>query len=531
MKSMLGHLMASASDWQRWVLLGGFALVAFLLQEPEALGMAFIPIFAGPGGGECGCGDGGGDGAGGGGGGGSDCSSGCNTADCTAGECSSGCGSSTPFLCVWDGKRYVFENDVLVAPKTLRNSRAVGQREYEAGEITSDTYRIEQKLVPDADGLLRLALKEVEPEESYIDSLSLTRVVAPQDALLLSNPDHGQLQAFSRREVESLSGVTEVRAVLRRGSAHIALGTNPQAQEGELMLDPGEILEVSGTISGEDASPFVLIRSRYRDWTAGTIAGLEVSRAKLLRSPWSVRTAAKFAGQTTVLAALSGLLWFGGLTQRNGDGARDAATLLGAHYSVPAAHADACHSLIVEYFAWDTVTYKQVAVVQPRHYRATLEAAALPSEAVSKTGQVRVRITATKRHAVSLASLFVADTRYEDSLQREALALVSARNEQTGEDSTPVVTQRNSGEYLHLLPSDVIELRFASGRQEVPEGYIASYALETAGFYTPLSREGRQRAGDWVPRLDAEARSWLEEMYVLGDYRKSDRRPVLTRTG
>lgn len=481
----------------------------------------------------------GGDSAGGGGsggGGGGDCASGscsgncgCNTADCGGGECSSGCGggSSTPFLCVWDGTKYVFENDVLVAPKTLRGSRAQGEREYARGDITSDTYHIERALIPQSDGSIRLQLKEVEPEESYLDHLALTRLAYPSTAMLVSNPEHNTLYAFDRKELMGTHGVEKVKATLVRAQGQTAVEVDPEKKESEIMLEPDEYIELSGTVTTDTSNLFVLVRSRYRDWTAGVISEFESTKREMVASPYMLLRSPRTTLKMLALLTLSGFIWLGGMGGKHSSGTDDV-RVLGQHFNTPVAHADACHSLVVAYFNWKEHAYREVSIVQPRHYTATLEASSLPPEAVSRTGEVRVRITATKRHAVSLTSLFSAKTRYDNVVVRESLTLTSAKNVRTNEEYTAVLNERNSGAYMHIVPSDVVELAFSSARQSVPEGHITSYTFEAAGFYTPLSAEGRVLAGDWVPRLDTEAQSWLREMYSLKDYRKEGKKPVLT---
>lgn len=417
-----------------------------------------------------------------------------------------------------------------MAPKTLRGSREVGKREYEMGKISSDTYHIERPLIPHEDSVLRLQLKEVEPEESYIDYLALTKVTYPAGAMLVSNPEHSRLHAFARAELEALHNMSEVRATLVRKGDRVMVSTSPAEAGEELMLEPGEVIEVTGVVAGgEQANPFVLIRSRYRDWTAGVISEFEDTKKELRRSPLSFITSPRVAAKTLALVVLSGFIWLGGLATRESETAKGSAQTLAQHFSVPTAHADACHSLVVEYYDWNASGYREIAIVQPRHYRATLEAAELPVGSVSRAGEVRVRITATKRHAVSLASLFVAETTYDEEVSRESLALTAARNVRTGEEYTELLNNRLSGEYMHIVPSDVVELTFESSQKTVPHGYTTTYTLEAAGFYTPLSAEGRAQAGDWVPRLDPEAQQWLREMYALKDYRKAGKKPVLSQ--
>ena len=118
--------------------------------------------------------------------------------------------------------------------------------------------------------------------------------------------------------------------------------------------------------------------------------------------------------QVTVLVLLAGVVWVSGITDKLGRGtqenntANDTRTLADT-FGIPIARADAGagKSLLVEsYFDWDEGNFKLVEIIHPRCKNYSTHAIALPEKAISKTGEVRVRISATKRHYVNAVSLF-----------------------------------------------------------------------------------------------------------------------------
>ncbi|KKT79335.1 MAG: hypothetical protein UW75_C0016G0001, partial [Parcubacteria group bacterium GW2011_GWF2_44_8] len=142
-----------------------FVLVVLYFLESDIA----MPLLALSASGNSGCGNGaGGAGAGGGFGGGGGSAGG-----------GFGGGGSTPFLSVWDGKRYKFENDILFGKPTSRfDTKALGQSVYEKGGVVGDIYKIQNTVVPKG-GYLSFQIREIEPEESYVDYLSLVKVAHP----------------------------------------------------------------------------------------------------------------------------------------------------------------------------------------------------------------------------------------------------------------------------------------------------------------------------------------------------------------
>lgn len=444
------------------------------------------------------------------------CESSCS--DCC--ECGSTDGTptpSSPFLCTWNGKEFVFENDVVVAPRSFHSSPETGKAAYGAKRI-SDTYFI--KNAKDVDGMIRLALKEIEPEETFIDRIALERVVYRNDFFLASNPSHSGAYLLKKKEAANHRGIETIE--LRRGGvAETGISNTYDIEGRETTLEENETIEMRATVS-ERTAPFVLISSRYRDWVAGAIAELESGGKKqALHSPMQVM-------RTGALIVMAALLWVGVGSARQAEATADQAGIntLTSHFGYRTAHADA-KSLLVDYFNWTEHTFVRADVVQPRAHTKTLEALPLPTAAIGDDGSIIVRVTATKRHTVDFLSLFVPqEVKTDQELPKETLTLAKAHHNRLDGDLTETLTKNTPGTYTHLIPGDVLELSFATGVHNVDSDTESILRITLDGFYTRLSEDSKALAGNWVSKLDEDARAHLEGMYSLRDYHLSNRQSV-----
>lgn len=128
----------------------------------------------------------------------------CNTQACFSSG--GGGGGSTPYLFVEkeNGKFYI-ENDVM---STIRNvNPGVAKTYYEYGEDSNfkkDDYYILSLLPEIKDNKINLELKEIEPEESYIDRVSLSRYIFPKNSKLIINQNNNEPEIITYEKVESL---------------------------------------------------------------------------------------------------------------------------------------------------------------------------------------------------------------------------------------------------------------------------------------------------------------------------------------
>lgn len=511
-KQLIAHGLYAASLFA--VLFFGNELIA---SSAFVSAFAFFPFFRLGG---CSCSSGGASCSGPGGSG-----EGSSDGDCT----SVGVGNiaSTPFVSVWNGERYRTENDVLVAHQTWYSTAAKGREHYENGEGGSDVYPLQT--TPDRSrGKIWLQLKEFEPEESFIDTFSLSRIAFPAKGTVVQNTGNSGLKIFDTEEMATCAGVSDVRAgVYKRDGTTKRINTNFESDAEELFLEAGEYIELDGTVTGKEerTNYHVLIRSRYRDWAAGRIAALEekVGIARGSLSPMQLFRSPKMFSKALVLLLAAVFTWTVGSTATKTTTQEDMDLLAKtAHASDTTSGgglkngggSGSNKSLLVAYWDWEKREYVHTGTVHPRYKTATLNAVAFPKAASNSDGRVRIRITATRRHAVSLASLFGATNTY--TYTETTLPLNSAQHSRTGNDHTQQLAAREHTEYVHIIPGDVLHLEFEN---TVPEedgsDMHEMFVVNVRGFYTPLSKESARVAGEWVSRLDADAYGMLSEMYSM----------------
>ncbi|MFW6026611.1 MAG: hypothetical protein ACOCRX_09730, partial [Candidatus Woesearchaeota archaeon] len=85
-------------------------------------------------------------------------------------SCHSSCGSCCPFIILWNGEKYVLENNIL--PQSEDSERD--------NLIVEDLYKFENKPVPE-DGFYKIRISEFEKERSYFKDFELIKVSHPED--------------------------------------------------------------------------------------------------------------------------------------------------------------------------------------------------------------------------------------------------------------------------------------------------------------------------------------------------------------
>jgi len=482
--------------------------------------------------------DGGGDGGGGG---------------CDGGV--GGCGNdgpmgSTPFLCTWDGTDFQFENDILFGkPSSIFPTEQTGRYAYEQGFVTGDLYKVSNPIVPRGDHIA-FQVKEVEPEESFIDHLSLLHVTYPKNGELIVNSNFEDFLVFDKASLEKKEGVESQKVQDQNGSdvSEKFVAISNVLDEAHLhILQTGDTLEITGKVEDRNSPLYFLMGSHYRDWTLGDIlengntSVVKNRIASVISESHSVYAFTSGTVKIAGLVILLGVVWiFGGVQSifsfGNTDRFSDVGKLAGT-FGIQEARADIpgtgtgtgtenpfFKSLIVEYS--DAGAYHQIDVIQPRYYQKTLEAILIPSQAIQASGEVTLRVRATKRHHVTDIAL-VAPKKFLP-FQVTTLSVSKAFNRREKRDYAEILNEKNSKTYMHTIPADVVDVEFGPLVESPKESEKnEAYLIRAHGFYVPLSEESQRIAGDWVPKLDPEAREWLGEMYALKDYSDRDRTTIL----
>ena len=382
----------------------------------------------------------------------------------------------------------------------------------------------------------------MEPEESFIDYLALQHVQYPEQGRLVINSKYTSFEVFEERALVTAEGIADY-------SIRVNAKKNVEKEVGhlnhtshELSLQTNDTLDITAIVEHRTAPLYLLLGSRYRDWTLGEIPG--IASRKRVASPFSIFDIVRSLGKTSkvlFVTMILSIIWFfdaaanfvkGKQESVTGEGKSNRlVTSFGKSTGVKFAHADSPggrrggRSLVVEYKTGDE--WKIADVVQPRYYQPTLEAVEIPNEAINQSKKVSLRVTATKKHNITNAIL-VAPKKKLDA-QVETLNVKKATSQRTKSDYASVLNKKFSGEYLHTIPADIVDVEFDTPSvSSKKEGSIKSaYVLEAWGYYANLSDEAAEVAGNWVNKLDPEARAWLKDMYALGQYSKVDRKPVL----
>ncbi|MBI2618286.1 hypothetical protein HYW58_02435 [Candidatus Kaiserbacteria bacterium] len=191
--------------------------------------------------------------------------------------------------------------------------------------------------------------------------------------------------------------------------------------------------------------------------------------------------------------------------------------------SSSAGGSDGSCSLIVEY--WNGVFFSLLDIYSPRYYQPVLNAIKIPREGIQSTGEVRLRITATKRHKVYFAGLVVPKKKL--SFQTETFSVSKAFHEREEKDYTNVLNKPHSGEYIRTIPGDTINVTLKVSKSNLTKSEQEAYVLQAGGIYTVASEATQREAGDWINRLDPEAKSFLRKLHTLNTYHDREKKPVL----
>lgn len=535
------HYIIHHGTLQRLLFVCVLLALSFFFQDILPVFLPFVVL--GCGGGD-GSGDGGGDGGGDVGGSGGSCTGGgascgetgsaCSCGDCTGGCC--GAAVSTPFLYVWRNGAFHLENDVMFGKmQNFFPTSEVGHSTYEAGGIPGDLYRIQSPMEIE-DGKLRFQIREIEPEESFIDSLSFLRVSYPASAELFVDSSLQRYRAFKVKDIRNHKDASHI-SIKNIGNNVDLTNTLLTTEDTSTHLasshemNTNDRIEITAEVAPKDDKQFFLfLESYYRDWTAGEVMmfapkasvksflqqqALSIQGASLAHSLRIVSTTFLFL----IVWSLS-FFWFNSnTTEHNNRRAHSEAGVLSAAWAAKTAHADAGggRSLIVEY--WDGSEYKHVETVHPRYYRPTFDAIALPSEVINADSTVKLRVTATKRHKVTQISIAAAQ---EFETTEEQIPVTKAYHNRMKRDFANVLNTPASKEYVRTIPADIVDIEAVVSESDSNESLQSSYMLQMSGFYNPASegvqREAAGEGGDWTSKLEPDAREWLRDMQSLGTY-------------
>ncbi|MBI2108963.1 MAG: hypothetical protein HYT93_02150 [Parcubacteria group bacterium] len=181
-------------------------------------------------------------------------------------------------------------------------------------------------------------------------------------------------------------------------------------------------------------------------------------------------------------------------------------------------------SLIIEY--WNGISFVPLDIYSPRYYQPTLNTITIPKEAIQKRGNVQLRVTATKKHKVYFAGLI--SPKKNLSYETEQFSVARAYHKREEKDYARILNSPRSGEYLHTIPGDVVDVSFKVVKPNISSNEQYAFMLQAGGVYTAASEEAQKEAGDWAGRLDLDSKSFLKKLYTLNTYQNKGKNPVLS---
>lgn len=107
-----------------------------------------------------------------------------------------------PFLYVWNGKQYVFANDILISPNdsNFHQDFYTVKTRYESGLCESDIFVLDNQLKADG-GKIKLRIKEIEAEESFLDRVELQKITHSSNDEIYVSGDGKKLVSVPKNRI------------------------------------------------------------------------------------------------------------------------------------------------------------------------------------------------------------------------------------------------------------------------------------------------------------------------------------------
>lgn len=435
--------------------------------------------------------------------------------------------SSTPFLLTWNGEKYVHENDFLFGkPNTAFANYKLGLKNYQKG-IGGDTYLLNNELKADENGELKLQIRELEPEESYIDKFELSALDLKESEHFLADGNLEASYIFDKEESKVLEGEmhhyhSKQNTFVRAESAYKEL-TPKEGKSVFLQAEDELVIRISKDKLNTNKDTFILVDSHYRDWSLGN----QVPFSSLER--FSIQSLALGRSAVTSLAGvavLASTLAFG-VNSVNSNTLHRLIKVPYTYADTPSSNPcpymgdyeeqivclnnnggnNSNRSLIISAGDLQMQTYLQTLF--PRYVQASQEVVRIPHKIIKdlKESFLVVRIKATKKHKVKAAFVFQGEVKQPQLIP---LAITKAFHKSEEKDYVAQLKNKDNN-FLHTIPGDVVELRV----KDIPlqPNTTRRYVLKANGFYTRMSLKTHWKVGkDWLKRLAVEDRKLLRRL-------------------
>ncbi len=431
-----------------------------------------------------------------------------------------GGGDGCPRVACFDGKEFRIENDFL--PAEFKNvtspflARLLGAR-----MPTKPDALILSRSPRQYHGAITLRLQEIELEESFINLVRLERLLHPLSSKVIVDAQTKEIRVFHPDELRRRlklpvsvvwNGITDVAKIFsNRGKL-----TAETPAQGDSPFEKGDILDFTfrGLTPREDA--FLVLNAAYRDWMPGIAdsPSMRLLAQTVQRVPRLARAGA-FALTALMLytmfrqrstAALSMVPFIiGGGDGGGGAGGGDGGGGAGGGDGV--AGGDGQNKSIFLSYRKSDGSYRLLTVHKPRSWKYSTEMVRIPAEAIHSDGSTSIRAEFTQKHI--LGFLGVLQGAKTVPAQSEFLAVNSAEHSRSGDVTVAMQSGRNE---THLIPGDVVDVRFAGSAFPLAKNQAETYVMHSAGYYAPLRPRYQKLAGNWRERISPEARSHYETL-------------------
>lgn len=415
---------------------------------------------------------------------------------------------STPFLAVWDGKEYKIENDFLFGkPRSYFADFSEGKRNYESGWVSPDLYKIQSPFKP-KEGKLSFQIREIEPEESFINGLTLLRVIHPVGSEVIVDSDYRKFHVFERKSLEE--NLIAPKILLNKAGQDLIHLTNINAfwkdSDGEVLFDKDDYVDLAFNNLERGAKYLLALKSRYRVWMMGENPEPLVQARSIIQSFIDSRILkpAAVAGLMIFWPWLTGSTgWLTNMLFISSCGSAGSDGSAGSSAGDGQAPGGRCLQV---FYKSGYGGHSYTGTVEPRGWHYSLECLELPRESVLNSGEMHLRILATERHYVGFIGLIKELTEIPSKL--ETLGIRYAYHHRLRGEVTDLLRYQSSG-YLQTIPGDVVDIEFDTSKIDLTNSEQETYLIRAAGFYTYLSPESKKLAGNWEERICSEAKERL----------------------
>jgi hypothetical protein len=411
-----------------------------------------------------------------------------------------GYSGSTPFVQIQKNGKYEFENDFLFGkPNSVFANYELGLKAYTDKLFGGDTYLFKETLEVTSENNINLRVKEVEPEESYIDSVQLDYFDVPENHEIIVDADLETIHL-----VNTDAAVIPKQHILyhhSRGKYSNATDLVPDRVDGspktERMLASEDFLEIVIGFEELRDELNLIVDSYYRDWSLGSVVPFSFSERIVIGVENTLRAAPSVL---TGIALALGVT--GGVNKLIGED-KDFAAVNTARADTPYSQSSyysqgSYRSLVVSVQVGEEIEHLQT--IFPRYLNATKDLIKIPADFTAKArtakSSLRVLIKATKKHAVKSAFIMSSGLVHESVITQSLVLKRATHNRATfGEVVDATALGAVDGKLTHTLPADTIDLTFEAPLAELKPGFERQYILKARGFYTALSDATRWRIG------------------------------------